>query len=253
MAADLFDLAAYCDQYLDTTAVADFTANGLQVEGGREVRRIVSGVTACQALLDQAVAEEADLVLVHHGYFWKGEDPQLVGMKGRRIRTLMMAGMSLLAYHLPLDRHPEVGNNAVLAHLLGITPTEPFGDLNGATIGLGGELAAPQAPEVLVEQVASALGSSPLHVAGPQSSIHRVALCSGGAPDLLPEAAEAGFDLFITGESNERVTHMAREMGIHFLAAGHHATERGGPRALGEHLAERFHLEHRFVDIPNPA
>jgi dinuclear metal center YbgI/SA1388 family protein len=253
MPADLKDLVAYCDDYLDIDAVGDFTVNGLQVEGRAEVNRIVSGVTACQALLDEAVAEGADLVLVHHGYFWKGEDPALVGMKGRRVRTLMRADISLLAYHLPLDRHPVVGNNAELARVLGVASGEPFGELGGAAIGLGGELAEPLAPESFVQHVDSALDTRSLHVAGPQTAIRRVALCSGGAPDLVAEAAEAGFDAYLTGESNERATHMAREMGIHFLAAGHHATERLGAAALGAHLAGRFGLSHRFVDIPNPA
>lgn len=253
MAADLKDLVAYCDDYLDIGAVGDFTVNGLQVEGRPEVNRIISGVTACQALLDEAVADGADLVLVHHGYFWKGEDPALVGMKGRRVRTLMRADISLLAYHLPLDRHPVVGNNAELARVLGVGNSEPFGELAGAAIGLGGELAAPLEPAAFVQHVDTALDTRSLHVAGPQATIRRVALCSGGAPDLVAEAAEAGFDAYLTGESNERATHMAREMGIHFVAAGHHATERLGAAALGTHLAERFGLSQRFVDIPNPA
>jgi dinuclear metal center YbgI/SA1388 family protein len=253
MPVDLKALVAYCDDYLDVGAVGDFTVNGLQVEGRSEVSRIVSGVTACQALLDEAVADGADLVLVHHGYFWKGEDPALVGMKGRRVRTLMQADMSLLAYHLPLDRHPEVGNNAELARVLGVGAREPFGELAGAAIGLGGELTEPMGPEAFLAMVDDALATRSLHVAGPQGAIRRVALCSGGAPDLVAEAAEAGFDLYLTGESNERATHMAREMGIHFVAAGHHATERLGAAALGAHLAEGFGLGHRFVDIPNPA
>ena len=253
MPVDLKELVAYCDDYLAIDAVGDFTVNGLQVEGRPEVGRIVSGVTACQALLDEAVADGADLVLVHHGYFWKGEDPALVGMKGRRVRTLMQADMSLLAYHLPLDRHPVVGNNAELARVLGVGATEPFGELGGAAIGLGGSLAEARDPAEFVAGVDDALATRSLHVAGPQAAIRRVALCSGGAPDLVAEAAEAGYDLYLTGESNERATHMAREMGIHFVAAGHHATERLGAPALGAHLAERFGLGHRFVDIPNPA
>jgi len=253
MAADLNELIAYCDDYLDVGAVTDFTVNGLQVEGRPRVERIVSGVTACQALLDEAVAEEADFVLVHHGYFWKGEDPALTGMKGRRVRTLMQADMSLAAYHLPLDRHPVVGNNAELARVLGVGAVEPFGDLGGVPIGLGGSLAEARDPLDFVAGVDEALGARSLHVPGSQTTVRRVALCSGGAPDLLAEAAEAGYDLYLTGESNERVTHMAREMGVHFVAAGHHATERLGAAAMGAHLAERFGLAHRFVDIPNPA
>jgi dinuclear metal center YbgI/SA1388 family protein len=253
MAVDLHELAAYCDNLLDIEAVQDFSPNGLQVEAGSTVSRIVSGVTACQALLDESVAAEADLVLVHHGYFWKGEDPCLVGMKGRRVATLFNHGISLLAYHLPLDRHPTLGNNAGLAEALGVAQTEPFGALGGVPIGLGGRLSQPQEPEGFLSRVEEALGTRAVHVAGPQARIGSVALCSGGAPDLVAEAAEAGYDLYLTGESNERATHMAREMGIHFVAAGHHATERFGAKALGEHLAHHFSLAHAFIEIPNPA
>ncbi|HKL78768.1 MAG TPA: Nif3-like dinuclear metal center hexameric protein [Gammaproteobacteria bacterium] len=253
MAVDLHELVAYGNDYLAIDAVQDFTPNGLQVEAGTTVSRIVSGVTACQALLDEAVAAEADLVLVHHGYFWKGEDPCLVGMKGRRLATLFNHGISLLAYHLPLDRHPEVGNNAGLARALQLTETVPFGALGGVPIGLAGTLEEPAKPDAFRERVAQALDTDALHVAGPQAAIRHVALCSGGAPDLVAEAAEAGYDLYLTGESNERATHVAREMGIHFLAAGHHATERFGARDLGDHLARRYSLEHTFRDIPNPA
>ncbi len=253
MAADLRELVAYCDGLLDIDAVVDFSPNGLQVEGTHRVQRIVSGVTACQALLDEAVAAEADLVLVHHGYFWKGEDSVLAGMKGRRIATLMGSHMSLVAYHLPLDRHPDVGNNAELARVLGVAPEAGFGELGGTAIGLGGGLGADEDPDDFRRRVEETLSTRALHVSGPQYRIRRVAICSGGAPDLIGEAAAAGHDLFLTGESNERVTHAARELGIHFLAAGHHATERLGVQALGQHLAERFGLRHTFVDIPNPA
>lgn len=254
MGVDRQTLVGYCDDFLEIGAVEDFCPNGLQVAGRRRVERIVSGVSACQALLDEAVAEGADLLLVHHGYFWKGEDPTLTGMKGRRIQTLMQANVSLVAYHLPLDRHPEVGNNAELARILGIHPEAGFGQLGGVAIGLGGTLAeGSQSPEAFCKWVEQLLGNRILHVAGPQERIRRVALCSGGAPDLIAEASEAGYDLYLSGESNERVTHAARELGIHFLAAGHHATERLGVRALGDHLAARFDLDHTFVDIPNPA
>ncbi|MFA9461866.1 Nif3-like dinuclear metal center hexameric protein [Thiohalorhabdus methylotrophus] len=253
MAVELNQLAAYCNDFLEVEAVTDFCPQGLQVEGRSPVRSIVSGVTACQALLDEAVAAEADLVLVHHGYFWKGEDPRVVGMKGRRLRTLLRNDLSLLAYHLPLDRHPVVGNNAELMRVLEVEGAVPFGRLGGVAIGMGGQLATPTDPGVFLERVEGRLETRILHVAGPQERIQRVALCSGGAPDLVEEAAEAGYDCYLTGESNERSTHMAREMGIHFIAAGHHATERFGAAALGRHLAGEFGLQHRFVDIPNPA
>jgi dinuclear metal center YbgI/SA1388 family protein len=247
------ELARYCHELLDVDAVQDFSPNGLQVEGVATVGRLVSGVTACQAFLDAAVAEGADAVLVHHGYFWKGEDARVVGMKRRRLETLLSTGTSLLAYHLPLDRHPEVGNNAELARMLGVSGAEPFGHLQGVAIGRGGSLPDPLGPEAFVARVEEALATRAVHVAGPQAEIRRVALCSGGAPELVAEAAEGGYDCFVTGESSEPATHVAREMGVHFVAAGHHATERGGPAALGEHLAQRFGIEHRFINIPNPA
>ncbi len=223
------------------------------MEGSHTVSKIVSGVTACQALLDQAVEVGADLVLVHHGYFWKGEDPRVVGMKGRRLRTLLNTGTSLLAYHLPLDRHPEVGNNAELARVLDIRRTRPFGELGRAAIGLGGVLGRQETAPHFLRRVEETLETGVLHVAGPQQTVRRVAVCSGGAPDLAGEAAAAGYDLYLTGESNERVTHVAREAGIHFVAAGHHATERLGVQALGRHLARHFGLDHLFIDVPNPA
>ena len=253
MPVALEDLVAYCDDYLEVGAVEDFTPNGLQVEGSPEVGRIVSGVSACQALLDKAAGQEADLVLVHHGYFWKGEDPRVVGIKARRLGVLLGSGMSLLAYHLPLDRHPVVGNNAELARTLGLRETVPFGELGGVPIGLAGVLDEGLEPDAFLGRVADSLETRTLHVAGPQRTIRSVAVCSGGAPDLAGEAAAAGYDLYLTGESNERVTHVAREAGIHFVAAGHHATERLGVQALGAHLAGRFGVEHRFIDIPNPA
>lgn len=243
-------LEAYCNDLLDVDSVADYCPNGLQVEAGREVRRLISGVTASQALIDAAVEVEADALLVHHGYFWKGEAAPLTGIKGRRIRTLMQQGISLLAYHLPLDRHPGFGNNRQLADRLGFEGGYPVPDGDGLLwqVELGEAIDA----DTVMQQITGALGRMPLHIPGGPASIQRVGWCTGAAQGHIEEAAALGLDAYITGEISESTVHLARELGIHFFSAGHHATERFGVQALGDHLAEHFGLEHEYVDIPNP-
>ncbi|MFY0992384.1 Nif3-like dinuclear metal center hexameric protein [Halomonas sp. C05BenzN] len=248
------DLVAACDQLLDAGRFRDYTLNGLQVAGRERVTRLMTGVTACQALLDEAVAWQADLVLVHHGYFWKNEPVAITGMKQRRLRTLLVNDIGLLAYHLPLDAHPELGNNAELARRLDFR-------VEGCADGEPGEgllwLGAPPPgldARGLARHVGGRLGREPLLVEAPGGGeIRRVAWCTGGAQDMIADASAAGAEAFISGEISERTTHLARELGIHYLAAGHHATERYGVQALGEWLAGRYGLEHRFVDIDNPA
>jgi len=247
---ELIDLEAYCDELLDINAFQDYCPNGLQVDAGRsEVRKIVTGVTACQALIDAAVEVKADLILVHHGYFWKGESEPLKGIKGRRIRTLMQSGINLLAYHLPLDAHPEFGNNRQLADKLGFSAPAPVKD------GLmwQADLKQPLRACELQDRIAKALGQQPMLIPIGEKPIRRVGWCSGGAQDYIESAAELGLDAYITGEISERTVHLTRELGIHFYAAGHHATEKFGVQALGMHLADCHKLEHQFIDIPNPA
>lgn len=248
------DLVRACDTLLAAAAFKDYTVNGLQVAGRDEVRRVMSGVTACQALLDEAVAWGADLLLVHHGYFWKNEPVPITGIKQQRIRTLLLNDINLLAYHLPLDAHAELGNNAALGRLLGFQVDGcADGELGQGLVWLGG---LPQAvtPAVLARQVGERLGREPLLIEAPGGqAIQRVAWCTGGAQDMITQAWEAGADAFISGEISERTTHLARELGIHYLAAGHHATERYGVQALGAWIAREFGVEHRFVDIDNPA
>lgn len=246
-------LLSYCDGLLNVGAFADYAPNGLQVEGRTGIGRIVSGVTASQALLDAAVELKADAVLVHHGYFWKGEDARITGMKRRRLATLLAHEINLIAYHLPLDGHPELGNNAQWARALGLIETQGFIGKPGAEIGMRGAFAEPVAGEVLAQRLEALLGRAVLHVAGKPGAIRTVGLCSGGAQGYIAEAASLGLDAYLTGEVSEHTVHVAREMGIHFYACGHHATERFGVRALGEHLAERFGLKHHFIDIDNPA
>lgn len=251
MVIALNTLVAEIDRHLDAARISDYCPNGLQVEGRAEVRRIVSGVTASQALLDAAVAWGADLVLVHHGYFWKSENPCVVGMKQRRLKTLLSHDISLLAYHLPLDVHPELGNNVQLAQRLGLSVEGPLEPGNPRSVGLLGSLAEPLAPAEFAARVAQALGREPLLVAGTRP-IRRVGWCTGAAQGYIEQAIAAGVDAYLTGEVSESTVHSARENGISFLAAGHHATERYGVQALGEWIASRFGVEHRFVDCDNP-
>ncbi|CDZ94317.1 Nif3-like dinuclear metal center hexameric protein [Pseudomonas saudiphocaensis] len=252
MAIALATLVAETDRYLNVTKIPDYCPNGLQVEGRSEVRRIVSGVTASQALLDAAVAAEADAVLVHHGYFWKNEDARIVGMKQRRLKTLLNHDISLLAYHLPLDVHEEVGNNVQLARLLGLTIEELLEPDNPKTVGLVGSLATPLTPAEFARLVQEKLQREPLVVEG-NGLISRVGWCTGGAQGYIDKAVAAGVDAYLTGEISEPTVHSARENGLSFFAAGHHATERYGVQALGEYLARRFDIEHIFIDCPNPA
>lgn len=248
----LQDLVNYCNQLLVIDQFQDYCPNGLQVEGKSQIETLVSGVTASQALIDAAIEQSADAIVVHHGFFWKGENPCVVGMKRRRLQTLLTSGVSLLAYHLPLDAHDSLGNNAQLGRLLGFTVRGGFGGGRGPDIALHGELHAPVSPQQLSELIARQLGRVPLHVAGHCEHITKVAWCTGAAQSYIEQAVALGADAFISGEISEQTVHVARETGIHYYSAGHHATERYGVKALGDHLAEHFSIEHRFIDIENP-
>jgi dinuclear metal center YbgI/SA1388 family protein len=245
----LKSLIQYSDQLLSSASFSDYCPNGLQVEGRSEVQRIVSGVTACQALIDQAVMLQADVLLVHHGYFWKGETQPIVGIKRRRIKSLLENDISLVAYHLPLDAHAELGNNAVLGRRLRISGAEP---LNSEGIGSVGVLDEAMPAIMLARRLEQVLGRAPLSIVAGDFPVERVAWCTGAAQGHIEQAAASGADAYISGEISEQTVHLARELGIHYFAAGHHATERYGVMALGEHLAERFGLCHEFVDIDNP-
>ena len=249
----LGELVDYTDALLGVGRFQDYCPNGLQVEGKADVALLVSGVTACQDLIEAAIAAGADAVLVHHGYFWKGEDPCITGMKRRRLERLLGTSTSLLAYHLPLDAHPELGNNAQLGRVLGL---ETRGTLGGEA-GSSGLLhyAYPEPAldaAALAGRIRSALGRTPLHIPGAQGQIRSVGWCTGAAQSWIETAVQHGLDAFISGEISEQTVHVARECGIHYFAAGHHATERFGVQALGSHLAERFSIRHRFIDIANP-
>lgn len=247
-------LAAACDHQLRAAEFKDYTLNGLQVAGGSQVKRVMSGVTACQALLDEAVAWQADMVLVHHGFFWKNEPVAITGMKQKRIKTLLDHNISLLAYHLPLDAHAEMGNNAELARHLGWKVEGCIDGELGTGLLWSGRLTQPQTLQALAAHIAQTLAREPLVIEAPAvGEIERIAWCTGGAQDMITAAFEAGAQVFVSGEISERTTHLAREMGIHYIAAGHHATERYGVQAVGEWLADEYGVEHRFVDIDNPA
>jgi dinuclear metal center YbgI/SA1388 family protein len=249
----LSELAAYSDRLLSVESFNDYCPNGLQVEGRADVKTLIGGVTACQALLDAAIEYQADAVLVHHGYFWKGENPCITGMKQRRLATLLRHEISLLAYHLPLDAHPELGNNVQLARVLDLTITGTAGG-NQRTPGLVmlGELPDPLPGHAFAARLAARLSRTPLHIAGHDAPIKRLAWCTGGAQSYIEQALDAGADAFLTGEASEQTVHFARENRLHFFAAGHHATERYGAQALGTHLAEHFGLNFIFVEIDNP-
>ena len=246
---ELSELVAWCDRLLQAETVSDYCPNGLQVDAGNgTVQRLATGVSANQALIDAALEWGADLLLVHHGFFWKGEAAPLTGVKGNRIRALMQGRMGLLAYHLPLDLHPELGNNRQLGLLLGLDDGRPLDD------GMiwHAELAQEISPELLARRIGTALQRAPLHLPGGPATVRRIGWCSGAAEGMIGQAAAAGLDAFVSGEVSEQTAHLARELGIHYYSAGHHATERGGVRALGRHLADRFGIDHRFLDIGNP-
>ncbi|MFS7359652.1 type 2 GTP cyclohydrolase I [Rahnella inusitata] len=242
-------LEALINQKLDVSNFHDYAPNGLQVEGRRNVQRVVTGVTASQDLLDAAIAVEADAILVHHGYFWKNEPAVVRGMKRNRLKALLVNDINLYGYHLPLDAHPVLGNNAQLAELFGIAvqgevmPLVPYG-----------ELEKPLSGEELRQRIEVILDRKVLHSAqGGPEEISRIAWCSGGGQGFIQQAAEFGVDAFISGEVSEQTIHIAREMGLHFYAAGHHATERYGVKALGEWLESEHGLDVMFIDIDNPA
>lgn len=238
------------DDLLSPARFRDYCPNGLQVEGREQISLVVSGVTASLALLEAALEAGADAVLVHHGLFWKGDDMRVTGPKKRRLELLLKNGINLFAYHLPLDAHPELGNNAQLARQLGFTVTGRFADQE---IGFLGELPGATAARVLADQVEARLSRPALLVGDGSCEVRKVAWCTGGAQGYFEQAIEAGCDLFLSGEISEQTTHLARESGVPYIAAGHHATERYGVQALGRHLAAQGGVEHRFIDIDNPA
>ncbi len=246
-------VVSYINRTLDIAAFEDYCPNGLQVAGRDEIQHIVSGVTASQRFLDAAIDAGADAVLVHHGYFWRGESPVLTGMKLARIKRLLDADISLLAYHLPLDVHPELGNNAQLAKVLNLTVDTRLSA--GGTPGLFfvGHLDEPVSCEQFSKNVSTALNRAPTVVGRHSRPVQRVGWCTGGAQRFIGQAIDLGLDAFISGEISEQTAHEARESGVLFVAAGHHATERYGVQALGAQLTSDLQVTHQFIDVDNPA
>ncbi|WP_040725976.1 Nif3-like dinuclear metal center hexameric protein [Thiomicrorhabdus sp. Kp2] len=241
------ELQDYLQSYLKVNDFKDYAPNGLQVEGCEQIKTIVTGVTACQALIDQAIDLNADAILVHHGYFWKSEPEVITGFKQKRIKSLLLNDINLFGYHLPLDAHEELGNNALLGQLWGLTDITPLPGL----VRLG-ELPESVSIEEFKTMVSHSLQRDALHLPGGKELVRRIAWCSGGAQGYIDQAIEWGADVYISGEVSEQTTHLAKECGLHYLSAGHHATERLGIKALGEHLEKKFDLQCFFVDIENP-
>lgn len=243
------ELTAYLNGILMPERYRDYCPNGLQVEGRVAIERIVCGVTANQTLVDAAIARGADAILVHHGWFWKSEDGRVTGFRKRRLQSLLTHDINLFAYHLPLDAHPELGNNAQLARRFGWTVARHFGEHE---LGCLAVLAAPTCAADIAREAERVLARPPLLIGLPEREVRTVAWCSGGAQDWFEAAIDAGTDLFMSGEAAEQTTHLARESGVPYLAAGHHATERYGVMALGAHLAEQCGLACEYVEVDNP-
>ncbi|HED35514.1 MAG TPA: Nif3-like dinuclear metal center hexameric protein [Gammaproteobacteria bacterium] len=246
-------IEVFCNDLLQINTFRDYCPNGLQVEGKAEIKRIIAGVSACQALIEQAIEKQADAILVHHGYFWKGENEAIVGIKRRRIQRLLEHGISLLAYHLPLDAHVDLGNNSQLAQKLSIDGAQAVQEEKPQGLLWQGEMAEPLSAADFSQHIEKVLGRKPQHLPDATSKrIRRVGWCSGGAQHYIEQAAALGLDAYISGEVSEQTFHLAKELDIHYFAAGHHATERYGVQALGAHIASCFDIETEFIDISNP-
>ncbi|MBQ4838753.1 Nif3-like dinuclear metal center hexameric protein [Pseudoalteromonas luteoviolacea] len=232
--------------------ISDFCPNGLQVEGKDNIKKVITGVTASQALIDVAIEKNADALLVHHGYFWKGEEQSITGMKKRRIQSLLTHDINLLAYHLPLDVHPELGNNAQLGKLLDLEIERPLEPWNKNSVAVKGKLKNPMTVAEFAKLIEDKLDRKPLVNQAGDHLIKTIAWCTGGGQSFIDLAASQGIDAYLTGEASEQTIHSSNEQGIHFFAAGHHATERYGVKALGEYLADKYDLDVEFVDINNP-
>jgi dinuclear metal center YbgI/SA1388 family protein len=242
------EILAYAGELLDLESFPDFGPMGMQVAGSPEVERIACGVSASLELFQRAAAEGADLLIVHHGLFWEGDSRVVDDRLARRLRALLDADLTLAAYHLALDAHPDVGNNALLARELGVAVDRPF----AGGIGVGGRLREPAASQDFVARVAEVVGAEPLVFAHGPEPVTRAAIVTGGGARYIGDAASEGYDVFVTGEAAEPTLHVSRELGIHFVAGGHYATERLGVKALAAHLADRFEVDWLFIELPNP-
>nr|WP_137167026.1 Nif3-like dinuclear metal center hexameric protein [Salinimonas lutimaris] len=247
------ELTQVLNNLLKPGEIKDYCPNGLQVEGTDKITRIVTGVTASQRLIDAAIEHQADALLVHHGYFWKGEPEPITGMKQRRIKALLQNDINLYAYHLPIDVHPQLGNNAQLANILGLENAAPLPGLKPDGIVFVAELSTPLSQQALTRRTEQALARSVLVEQAHEREVTRIAWCTGGGQGFIDQLVEHNIDVFISGEVSEKTIHSARELGISYMACGHHATERYGAKAVGEYLAGELGLDVTFIDIDNPA
>ncbi|HAT8178736.1 TPA: Nif3-like dinuclear metal center hexameric protein [Legionella pneumophila] len=246
------ELSLFLLDFLNCSQYQDYAPNGIQVEGKDNIKRICTAVSASEDVISQAIEGQADALLVHHGYFWRGENPVISGMKRRRIARLLGHNMNLFAYHLPLDCHPELGNNASLANLLLIESPEMHKVNNTANLLWSGKLSKSMSSKQFSSFLEHKLGRYPVHIAGNEKMIHSIAWCTGAAQDFIEEAYQLGVDAYLSGEVSERTFYQAMELGIQYFSCGHHATERFGIQSLGVYLANHFDLEHWFIDSPNP-
>ena len=243
---------SYIENLLEPARFHDYCPNGLQVAGNEQVKHIVSGVTASQALIDAALDRGADTILVHHGYFWRGEDQRIIGIKQRRLKQLLLNDINLIAYHLPLDAHPTLGNNAQIAEKLSIEIDGRISGTGDPAIGMCGCFSLPKTVPEFADELRQKLGREPMVIQGHNRPMTTIGWCTGAAQGYIEQAAGLGLDAYLSGEISEQTAHLARELGINYFAAGHHATERYGVAALGEHLAMHFGVTHQFIDIDNP-
>lgn len=249
--AKLSDIIQWCDSTLKAAEFKDYAPNGLQIEGKTEVKKILCAVTASQSAIEAAIAQQADLLLVHHGYFWKGEAYPITGMRGKRIKTLIQHDISLVGYHLPLDAHPTLGNNAAIADLLELQNIEALDPSERHPIGNIGYLKQALSPEAFKALLTEKLGFNTIHLAADKSQIQKVGFCTGGAQDFIEKAATQDCDAYISGEVSERTFYQAQELNVHYFACGHHATERYGVQRLGKAIAEQFNIEYSYFELNN--
>ena len=250
--ATLNDIIKWCDQTLKTHEFKDYAPNGLQIEGKSEVKKILCAVTASQDAIEAAIAQNADLLLVHHGYFWKGEPYPITGMRGKRIKSLIQNNISLVAYHLPLDSHPILGNNAAIADILELENIENLDVNERYPIGNIGYLKNAMSPEIFKNYVSERLGFNAIHLPADKTTIQKVGFCTGGAQDYIGKAADQDCDAYISGEVSERTFYEAKELDVHYYACGHHATERYGVQRLGKAISEQFNIEYSYYELNNP-
>lgn len=250
--ANLNEIIQWCDQTLKSHEFKDYAPNGLQIEGTSEVKKILCAVTASQTAIDAAIAYGADLLLVHHGYFWKGEPYLITGMRGKRIKSLIQHDISLVGYHLPLDSHPTIGNNAAIADLLELEHIQALDPNERNPIGNIGYLKSAMSPEAFKQFASEKLGFDAIHLPADKTSIQKVGFCTGGAQDYIKKAADQDCDAYISGEVSERTFYEAQELNVHYYACGHHATEKYGVQRLAKAISEQFNIEYSYFELNNP-